>query len=74
MGASTLFTAGDLTNPGSDFETLIWGVDSRFSADYVKGAWYVSTDYKSPNWGKDRRPTRASCPMRGPRSCPKGRI
>ena len=40
----------DLTKPGSYFETLIWGVDSRFSADYVKGAWYVSTDYKSPNW------------------------
>jgi prolyl oligopeptidase len=40
----------DVTKPGSYFETLIWGVDSRFSADYVKGAWYVSTDYKSPNW------------------------
>jgi prolyl oligopeptidase len=40
----------DLTKPGSYFEVLIWGVDSRFSADYVKGAWYVSTDYKSPNW------------------------
>jgi prolyl oligopeptidase len=40
----------DLTKPGSYFEILIWGVDSRFSADFVKGAWYVSTDYKSPNW------------------------
>ncbi len=40
----------DLTRPGSYFDVLIWGVDSRFSADYVKGAWYVSTDYKSPNW------------------------
>jgi len=40
----------DLTKPGSYFDVLIWGVDSRFSADYVKGAWYVSTDYKSPNW------------------------
>ena len=40
----------DLAKPGSYFEVLIWGVDSRFSADYVKGAWYVSTDYKSPNW------------------------
>jgi len=40
----------DLTKPGSYFNILIWGVDSRFSADYVKGAWYVSTDYKSPNW------------------------
>jgi prolyl oligopeptidase len=40
----------DLTKPGSYFEVLIWGVDSRFSAVYAKGAWYVSTDYKSPNW------------------------
>lgn len=40
----------DLTKPGSYFDILIWGVDSRFSADYVKGAWYVSTDYKAPNW------------------------
>ena len=40
----------DLTKASSYFEVLIWGVDSRFSADYVKGAWYVSTDYKSPNW------------------------
>ncbi len=40
----------DLTKPGSFFEVLVWGIDSRFSADYVKGAWYVSTDYKSPNW------------------------
>ena len=39
----------DLTKPDSFFEILIWGVDSRFSADYVKGAWYVRTDYKSPN-------------------------
>ncbi|MGA2205199.1 MAG: prolyl oligopeptidase family serine peptidase [Terracidiphilus sp.] len=40
----------DLTKPGSYFEILIWGVDSQFSADSVKGAWYVSTNYKSPNW------------------------
>src|SRR5579862_4500038 len=39
----------DLTKPNSFFEVLIWGVDSRFSADYVKGAWYVKTDYQSPN-------------------------
>jgi len=39
----------DLTKPNSFFEILIWGVDSRFSADYVKGAWYVKTDYQSPN-------------------------
>ncbi|HVN93188.1 MAG TPA: prolyl oligopeptidase family serine peptidase [Terracidiphilus sp.] len=40
----------DLTKPGSYFDVLIWGVDSRFSADYVRGTWFVSTDYKSPNW------------------------
>jgi prolyl oligopeptidase len=40
----------DLTKPGSYFEILVWGIDSRFSADYVRGAWIVSTDYKSPNW------------------------
>ena len=34
----------DLTKPNSYFEVLIWGVESRFSADYVKGAWYVKTD------------------------------
>jgi len=39
----------DLTKPNSYFEVLIWGVDARFSADYVKGAWYVKTDYQSPN-------------------------
>jgi len=39
----------DLTKPGSYFEILIWGVESRFSTDYVKGAWYVRTDYNAPN-------------------------
>ena len=39
----------DLTKPNSYFEVLIWGVESRFSPDYVKGAWYVKTDYQSPN-------------------------
>ena len=39
----------DLTKPGSYFDILIWGVDSRFSAEYVKGAWYVLTDYNAPN-------------------------
>ena len=39
----------DLTRENSFFEVLIWGVDARFSADYVKGAWYVKTDYESPN-------------------------
>jgi prolyl oligopeptidase len=38
----------DLTRPGSPFEILVWGLDSRFSATYAKGAWYVKTDYKAP--------------------------
>jgi prolyl oligopeptidase len=36
----------DLTKPNSFFDVLIWGMESRFSADYAKGAWYVKTDYK----------------------------
>jgi prolyl oligopeptidase len=39
----------DLTKPGSYFDVLVWGLESRFSAIYVKGAWYVRTDYKAPN-------------------------
>ncbi len=39
----------DLTKPNGYFDVLIWGVESRFSASYVKGAWYVRTDYKAPN-------------------------
>ena len=39
----------DLTKPGSFFDVLIWGVDSRFAAVEDKGAWYVKTDYKAPN-------------------------
>jgi prolyl oligopeptidase len=39
----------DLTKPGSPFDVLIWGLDSRFSAIYAKGAWYVKTDYHAPN-------------------------
>ena len=38
----------DLTKPGSPFEVLVWGMDSRFDAIYAKGAWYVKTDYNSP--------------------------
>ena len=38
----------DLTKPGSPFDILVWGLDSRFSAIYAKGAWYVKTDYQSP--------------------------
>ncbi len=39
----------DLTKPGSPFEILVWGLDSRFEVVYAKGAWYVKTDYKAPN-------------------------
>jgi prolyl oligopeptidase len=39
----------DLTKPDAYFDVLIWGVESRFSAYYVKGAWYVLTDYNAPN-------------------------
>jgi prolyl oligopeptidase len=39
----------DLTKPGAPFDILVWGIDSRFSTRYAKGAWYVKTDYKSPN-------------------------
>jgi prolyl oligopeptidase len=38
----------DLTRKGSFFDVLVWGLDSRFSATYARGAWYVKTDYKSP--------------------------
>jgi len=38
----------DLTKKGSPFEILVWGLDSRFSTIYAKGAWYVKTDYKAP--------------------------
>jgi len=39
----------DLTKPDSYFDVLAWGLESRFSAIYAKGAWYVKTDYKAPN-------------------------
>ena len=39
----------DLTRPGSPFEVLVWGLDSRFATVYAKGAWYIRTDYNSPN-------------------------
>lgn len=40
----------DLKKPGAPFDVLVWGLDSRFSASYYKGAWYVRTDYSSPNY------------------------
>jgi prolyl oligopeptidase len=39
----------DLRKPGSAFDVLVWGLDSRFSAINFKDAWYVRTDYNSPN-------------------------
>lgn len=39
----------DLTKPGSPFDILVWGLESRFSTIYAKGAWYVKTDYHAPN-------------------------
>ncbi len=39
----------DLRKPNSPFEVLVWGLDSRFSTIYAKGAWYIRTDYSSPN-------------------------
>jgi prolyl oligopeptidase len=38
----------DLRKPDSTFEVLVWGIESRFSANFANGAWYVKTDYKSP--------------------------
>jgi len=40
----------DLTKPKAPFEVLVWGIESRFSAVYARGAWYVKTDYKSPKY------------------------
>ena len=39
----------DLTKPDSPFDVLVWGLDSRFSAIYAKGAWYVRPTTSSPN-------------------------
>jgi prolyl oligopeptidase len=39
----------DLTKPGSPFEILVWGLESRFSAVRAANAWYVKTDYHAPN-------------------------
>lgn len=39
----------DLTKPESPFDILTWDIDSRFSAIYASGQWYVMTDYHAPN-------------------------
>ena len=38
----------DLTRPDTPFNVLVWGIESRFSADYAHGMWIVSTDYQAP--------------------------
>jgi prolyl oligopeptidase len=38
----------DLKKPGSTFDLLVWGFDSRFSPLYANGDWFVRTDYKAP--------------------------
>ena len=63
-GAWTLSSATS-TKPGSYFEVLVWGLDSRFSADYAKGAWYVKTDYKAPNGRISQGRSRDACPTPG---------
>jgi prolyl oligopeptidase len=40
----------DLTKPNAPFEVLVWGIESRFYASNIKGAWVVMTDYKSPKY------------------------
>ncbi|HWE87678.1 MAG TPA: prolyl oligopeptidase family serine peptidase [Terracidiphilus sp.] len=39
----------DLTKPDTPFDILTWDIDSRFSAIYAAGNWYVMTDYHAPN-------------------------
>jgi prolyl oligopeptidase len=39
----------DLTKPNAPFDVLVWGLESRFTTIYAKGAWYVKTDYHAPN-------------------------
>ncbi|HEX4758064.1 MAG TPA: prolyl oligopeptidase family serine peptidase [Terracidiphilus sp.] len=39
----------DLAKPDMPFEELVWGLESRFSAIYARGGWYVKTDYHAPN-------------------------
>jgi prolyl oligopeptidase len=39
----------DLSKQDAPFEILVWGLDSRFSAIYAMGSWFVRTDYQAPN-------------------------
>lgn len=39
----------ELSKPESEFNILVWGLDSRFSAIYASGSWVVKTDCQAPN-------------------------
>jgi prolyl oligopeptidase len=39
----------DLSRQDAPFDILVWGLDFRFSANYVKGSWFVRTDFQAPN-------------------------
>ena len=39
----------DLSKPGTPFDIIVWGLDSRFSAIHAGSNWFVRTDYKAPN-------------------------
>jgi prolyl oligopeptidase len=39
----------DLSRQDAPFEILVWGMDSRFSAVYALGSWFVRTDYQALN-------------------------
>jgi prolyl oligopeptidase len=39
----------DLTRQGSQFDILVWGLDSRFAPIYARDSWFVRTDYQAPN-------------------------
>jgi prolyl oligopeptidase len=39
----------DLSRQDAPFEILVWGLDSRFSAVYALGTWFVRTDYQALN-------------------------
>ena len=62
----------DLTKPGSTFEVLVWGLDSRFETVYAKGTWFDEDRLQGAEWKDSGRRSRGSCPRRGRRSCRKG--
>ena len=52
----------DLTKPGSHFQVLVWGLDSRFSAIYAKGAWYRKDRLQGAHGPHPQ--SRSRCPAR----------